>query len=315
LEVARRVSARGCAVLDATMLGAEPEWIHHLLTPVLEQDVDFVAPWYVRQRFAGAVVSSIVYPVVRALYGKRLRFPLAEDFACSARLLPRYLARSRSPAYDARWGRTDIWVTTQALSGGFRLRQVILGEKRPPGDGAGEDLTRALSRVMGALFAEVERDLTIWQKVRGSEPVPLEGSLPHGDPGSASVDGQRARDGFRLGQNNLRDVWSLVLPPTTLLELKKLARLSDSDFRFPDRLWARIVYDFALAYRLRILNRDHLLAAFTPLYLGWLGGFVTEAADADPAALEIRVEQLCLQYEAEKPYLISRWRWPDRFNP
>jgi hypothetical protein len=31
--------------------------------------------------------------------------------------------------------------------------------------------------------------------------------------------------------------------------------------------------------------------------------------------VEQRIEALCLAYEAEKGYLISRWRWPDRFNP
>jgi hypothetical protein len=40
-----------------------------------------------------------------------------------------------------------------------------------------------------------------------------------------------------------------------------------------------------------------------------------EMGDAGAVRLEDRLEQLCLQFEAEKPYLISRWRWPDRFNP
>jgi hypothetical protein len=315
LQLAQRVNARGCAVLDATMLGAAPEWVGRLLTPVLEQEIDFVAPYYVRQRLAGAIVSSIVYPMTRALYGKRLRFPLAEDFACSPRLLARYLSRSAPRGNEPRRGGPELWVTTQALSGGYRLRQVVLGAKRPPTDTVAEDLAQTLTRVLGALFAEVERDLAVWQKVRGSEPVALEGSTPTADPGAASIDGQWALDGFRLGLENLRDIWGLVLPPTTLLELKKLAREPDDRFRFPDQLWARTVYDFALAYRLRILNRDHLLAAFTPLYLGWLGGFVAEAGQADARALESRIEQLCLRYEMEKPYLISRWRWPDRFNP
>jgi len=31
--------------------------------------------------------------------------------------------------------------------------------------------------------------------------------------------------------------------------------------------------------------------------------------------VEERIEALCLRFEAEKPYLIARWRWPDRFTP
>jgi hypothetical protein len=63
------------------------------------------------------------------------------------------------------------------------------------------------------------------------------------------------------------------------------------------------------------MSRDHLLSAFVPLYQGWLAGFALELPEADPAAADQRIEQLCLRFEAEKPYLISRWRWPDRFSP
>jgi hypothetical protein len=313
--LARRLGARGCAVLDGAWLGAGPEWVGRLLTPVLERDIDFVAPYYLRPRFAGAIISSIVYPLTRALYGKRVRFPLAEDFACSPRLVERYLGQEKVWENDLIRSGPEVWLGTQALTGGFRLRQVLLGAKLPPPEAAVEDLSQALSRVLGALFAEVERNQAIWQKVRGSEPVELEGQLPPPDPATVVIDVKRALDGFRLGQENLRDIWGLVLPPLTLLELKKLARQPDAALRFPDALWARIVYDFALAYRVRTINRDHLLAAFAPLYLAWLGSFVSEAGEADGRKLESRIEQLCLRYEMEKPYLISRWRSPDRFNP
>ena len=75
---------------------------------------------------------------------------------------------------------------------------------------------------------------------------------------------------FQLGFRNLQEVWSLVLPPVSLLDLKRLSRSSVDRFHLPDELWVRIVYDFALAYRLRTLSRTHLLGALTPLYLGWV---------------------------------------------
>ena len=51
-------------------------------------------------------------------------------------------------------------------------------------------------------------------------------------------------DSFRLAYTNLREIWSLVLPPQTLLGLKKMSVLSAESFRMPDALWARTVYDF-----------------------------------------------------------------------
>ena len=85
----------------------------------------------------------------------------------------------------------------------------------------------------------------------------------------------------------------------------------------PDSLWTRIVYDFILAYRLRTINRGHLLGALTPLYLAWVASHLVLTSDANPdsVAPEDHIQTLAAAFEADKPYLVSRWRWPDRFNP
>jgi hypothetical protein len=81
----------------------------------------------------------------------------------------------------------------------------------------------------------------------------------------------------------------------------------------PDALWARIVFDFLLAWRLRTINRGHLLGALIPLYLAWVAShFNIVASGTGP---ERHIEAVAATFEAEKPYLVSRWRWPDRFNP
>ena len=121
-------------------------------------------------------------------------------------------------------------------------------------------------------------------------------------------------ESFRLAYRNLQDIWGLVLPPATLVDLKRLT-LTTSQFRMPDDLWARIVYDFVLGHRLRAINRDHLLAALTPIYLAWVASHALEIGVGSRAAADELVERLCLAYEAQKPYLLRRWRWPDRFNP
>jgi len=120
---------------------------------------------------------------------------------------------------------------------------------------------------------------------------------------------------FRLGFVNLQEIWGLILPPATLLELKKMSRQTDEPFRFPDEFWARVIYDFAVAYRLRTIGRDHLMGALTPLYLAWAASFILSVRGLRPRDVAGRIERLCKTYEIEKPYLISRWRWPDRFMP
>jgi hypothetical protein len=311
--LAERLDARGCAVVEADVTSISPEWIGRLLAPVQASRADFVVPYFVRHRFAGTLTTAVVYPWLRALYGRRLRYPVSGEFACSATLLRRYAAQGKQ-SETARLS-VDVELTTQALAGGLPVAQAFLGVKAQAGSDATTDLSGTLSRVLGALFLEAERTAPVWQKVRGSQAVPLEGACDAPTPEPAAVDRQRLLDGFRLGERNLQEVWAPALPPLALLELRKLARLPDAAFRFPDALWARIVYDFALAYRMRVMNRDHLLSAFTPLYFGWLASFIGDVEAVPEPDVDVRTEQLCLQYEAEKPYLISRWRWPDRFNP
>jgi hypothetical protein len=120
---------------------------------------------------------------------------------------------------------------------------------------------------------------------------------------------------FQLGYRNLREIWTVALPPATFLELKKMTTLAANNFRMPDELWVRIVYDFALAYRQRAINREHLLRAMTPLYLAWVASHALEIRGASDADHQYVLERLALAFEKEKPYLLSRWRWPDRFNP
>jgi hypothetical protein len=128
------------------------------------------------------------------------------------------------------------------------------------------------------------------------------------------VDVERLLESLRLGYRELRDIWTWVLPARTIVELRKIANGTPTQFRFDDELWARIVYDFALGYRLRVLPRDHLLRSLAPLYSGWLASFVLQVRDLGTEAADQRVEDLAAAFEAQKPYLISRWRWPERLR-
>jgi hypothetical protein len=165
------------------------------------------------------------------------------------------------------------------------------------------------------VFVEMERRAERWQRVEGSEPVPF-----FGDPGTpveeaARVDVRVLAERFRLGQRELDAVWGLVLPPATRLALRRAAAEPPESLRIDDSLWARIVFDFAVAHSTRAVERGQLLRSMAPLYLGWVGGFVNEVRGLDGAASEARVETLCAAFEREKRYLVGRWRWPDSFNP
>jgi hypothetical protein len=318
-SVALERRAAACVILDANVVSMTKDWLDALLRPVTENGFDFITPCYMRHKYEGTIVSGIAYPLTRALYGKRIEQPLGGEFALSAKLLGHLVAQPQLNTEAAGFGSSgsliDVWITIQAASGGFRLAQACLGPRLLNQPEPAPEVSSILVQALGSLFTEMDPTAPFWQRVRGSEQLPSFGVRDDVMAVPAPVDASPMQQAFRLGYQNLLDIWRMVLPPATLMDLKRMSLQPADTFRFDDSLWARAVYDFALAWRSRIMDRDHLLRAMTPLYLGWVASYVNSVRDATPQQAHDRIEKLCLAYESQKGYLISRWRWPDRFNP
>jgi glucosylglycerate synthase len=310
LAEAESLGAGACVILNPDLAAFTPAAVDALIRPIRGGECDLTMPLYRAGPFDGLLNQAILAPLTRALYGKRVRYPLAQDFAASASFVPALQQSVSTPAA----GQGLLWPATEALLREKKVCQAYLPVHHQY-SGTGMDLPTLLQQIVGPLFADIERHASLWQRVRTSHSVTESGTepLPDEAPSGTSPDPRPMVDAFQLGQRNLQELWSLVLTPVTLLELKKLSRQPLESFRMPDPLWSHVVYDFALAYRLRTLGRGHLLGAMAPLYLGWVGSRVLEVESGVPWVP--RQEQLERAFEQNKPYLVQRWRWPDRFNP
>jgi hypothetical protein len=310
LRVNGSASAKAFCVWNSAPESLTKSAMEYLAGPILDGQFDLAVAQYSHFRYDALINSGIVRPLTRALYGLRIGYPMAMDLALSAKLAGHLLRpdpRTERPA-------ARPWITARAASGGFRVCQSSVGVRPvPPPDSA--DVSTALAGILESLFADIDRNAAFWQRTRASRPVPGFGtaSVPQEMP--AAIDVRNMIETFQLGFRNLREIWGLVLPPATMLELKKLSSRPSGEFRLRDELWARCVYDFALGFRLRVTNKDHLLRAMTPLYLAWVASYALEVYDLRPEAVEDRLGILGGEFEAQRPYLLSRWRWPDRFNP
>jgi hypothetical protein len=93
--------------MDTDLRSITPEWIELLIKPVLEEDYDYVSPYYMRHKYDGTITNTIVYPLTRALYGKRIRQPIGGDFGFSGRLASFYLDKDVWESDVARFGIRD----------------------------------------------------------------------------------------------------------------------------------------------------------------------------------------------------------------
>jgi hypothetical protein len=322
-KLVKERNATSCLLLGAEAQSLAPEALRALAAEAAAGHSDLVTPQYALGAREGLVNSAILYPTTRALFGTRPRYPLAIDLAFSARMAERLAtAAQRLPA--ANQNSALVWPVAEAASAGFTLAEVSVGSRTIPAPDAA-DLNSLLAQVAGSFFADIDAKASYWQRARLAYPQHTRSkvataeaaSKPAGTEAADAPDIQPMLDSFRLAYGNLHEIWSLVLPPNSLLGLKKLSILPAAAFRMPDSLWARIVYDFILAYRLRTINRGHLLGALTPLYLAWVAShlLLTGGSAAETTSPEKHIEALAAAFEADKPYLVARWRWPDRFNP
>jgi hypothetical protein len=316
-KLAQQHNASACLLLGAEAQSLSPAALRSLAAAVggvgeTAATADLAIPRYDLGPRDGLVNSAILYPMSRAVYGARPRFPLAIDLGLSLRMAERMAAAAQKYTVS---GQNDalLWPVAEAAVAGFGIAELGAGKRAIP-QPATTDLNSLLARITASLFSDVEARAAFWQRSRIAQ-HPAKNTVPQkaATNGFADLDVQPMLDSFRLAYSNLQEIWSLVLPPNSLLGLKRLAASDPQTFRMADALWVRILYDFLLAYRLRTINRGHLLGALTPLYLAWVASHIIYArSGVDP---ERHIEELAQAFEFDKPYLVSRWRWPDRFNP
>jgi glucosylglycerate synthase len=310
---AEKLQARGCCVIASKLEGATPERVCQMARPLFNDEADLVLPHYTSRKFEGLLNASVIAPVMRALYGRRINNPMGPDIGVSRPLLQKMLVK-RAGSAGGPTVHPLACLAPAAFCDRLRIVEVHLGTRAyPPTDWT--NMSSVLADVLSPVFSDMERNASCWQRTHVSAPVRAVGVPVPLDQDAGAVDTGRLVESFQLGNRELQEIWSLVLPPSSLFELRKLSRLPAEQFRMPDELWVKVVYDFALAHRLRTISRDHLLRSLTPVYLGWVASYAQDLQSVGAMSPQRRLDRLSLAYEAGKSYLLSRWRWPDRFNP
>jgi len=305
-HIAELLGAKACAVVDSDLRSITPEWFDLLLRPVLDHQFDYVAPYYKRHKYDGTITNSIVYPLTRALYGKRVRQPIGGDFGLSRKLAQRLLTRDVWATDVARYG-IDIWMTTTAIAEGFNVCQAYLGAKIHDAKDPGSDLSAMLMQVVGSVFDLMATHFAVWSKVQESQATPLFGFPFEVGLEPVPINMARMIGAFAQGCRDLRSIYKQVISAATLEELSRAAALPPEQFMLRDEIWVAVIYDFALAHYRQVLNREHLLKSLTPLYLGWVASFARQTEQESAMEVEKRIEKLCVVYETMKPSLIAHW--------
>ncbi len=305
-EAALLLEAKACVVMDSDLRSVTPEWVKALASPVLEQAIDFVSPFYIRHKYDATITNNVARALTQALYGRRLKQPIGGDFGLSPKLLQALTKEDVWETDVARFG-VDIWMTTHAICGGFKIAETPLGAKiHDPKDPAAS-LGPMFRQVVGTMFRMMKNHEEFWRGLSKSEPVPLLGAIPSVEPEPLEISVANLRARFILGLEHFGAVWKQVLGAKRFEELGAIAKQESGKLEFPVDLWVTTVYDFAVAYQRWQGDRDQLVEMLVPIYLGRVAGFVNQSRDLSTADAEKIFDAQALRFEELKPYLIEKW--------
>ncbi|NVM22623.1 MAG: glycosyltransferase [Desulfobacterales bacterium] len=304
----RDLGAQAIVVVDADLKSITPRWIKNLAEPLFE-DFGFVAPLYVRHKYDGTITNNIAYPIIRSVYGRRVRQPIGGDFGFSGELAEIYLNQADWAPSVAEFG-IDIWMTTTAMCHGIPICQSYMGRPKvhKPKD-PGESLGPMFLQVVGTIFDMMIKNVEFWKEVRWSKPTAIFGfGLGEMEmPPPVEVDVERLYDKFQAGFADYNTIWGKLISANLYKKLGEVKTLSLTNFEFPANLWAEILIDFAVAYKNGLNNKKKIMETLIPLYYGRTCSFVIELEPMTIQQAEDLIEDQCGVFEHAKPYLLKRW--------
>ena len=305
-EAAERMKVEAVSVVDSDLRSITSDWVKYLLDPVLKEGYDFVAPIYLRHKYDGTITNNIVYNITRALYGQRIRQPIGGDFALSRGLAKHYTEQEVWETEVARYG-IDIWMTTSAVTGGYKICQSNLGVKVHDAKDPGTHLAPMFRQVMWTLFSLMEENESYWREIKGSVSVPTFDHKIKVDPEEVKVNLDNMIKQFKVGYKQFSPLWREIFCPDCFEQIRKLARMGKKSFHLDSQGWVMILYQLAATFHSWKENRMKLIDLVTPLYFARVASFVVQTLEMTSREAEELVEEQARRFEEQKDYLLELW--------
>jgi len=308
-EAAVELNAKAIIVVDADLKSITPSWIRYLGEPLMGR-FDYVAPIYARHKYDGSITNHIAYPLLRSLFGLRVRQPIGGDFGFSGKLARAFLSEKLWSDKIAHFG-IDIWMTTIAIARRFNICQAFLGNPKihKPKDPAA-DLGPMFTEVVSTLFDLIMDFEFIWKDTFDSRPSNIYGfglGIEEKPP-VVNVNTDSLFESFMNGFKTYGEIWEKIIPGPEYMQISKLKDIKDKkQFYYSSDLWARVLFSFAIAYRANLVNRDKLIESMIPFYHSRNLSFVNRTEKSSIKDAEEYLENITRVFEKEKYYLMQRW--------
>jgi len=276
---AHTLGAKAIVCVDADLLSITPEWIYYMAGPVLD-GMDYLTPLYSRHKYDGTITNNICYPLVYGILCRNTRQPIGGDFSLSGRLADHITTQT--------WHRTtheygvDIFMTMNAILGGFKTGEVGLGAKihKP----SAPKLGPMFIQVVGTAFLTIANSFRTWKDLTAIQNQPLFGLRTLDPAQDLDVDRAKicanAKEGFEGAAGELKD----ILTPKVMKRLEKTFGAKDGPVIDTD-FWVDVLFDMIAAFPAHE-DKAQLVEAMRGLWFGRVFSFMNDTWELTSAECE-----------------------------
>ncbi len=303
------LDAKAIVIIDSDIRNISPLWIKKLLEPLLN-GFEYVTSLYMRHKYDDLLCSLFTYPLTRCLYGRRVKQPVGGEFGVSSEMVKEVL---KSPLWNedvSQFG-IDLWMTTIAINMGMQICQVYLGA--PKIHHARDyimEINPLFRQTVSTVFSMMEPFSKSWSVAKWSKPTAIFG-FDEGEiltPPEIMVNREILYHKFKTGFSDNWDAYRATLSGENFQKLREIASLEMDFFEMPSSLWARIVFDFAIRFSQKTCDKPRALELLFKMYQGTVLSYANKTTSMNNLQAQDVVEDICLQLEQTKPYLVDRWK-------
>ncbi len=294
-------SLKGVVVIDADLKSITPEWIKYLGEPILK-GYDYALPYYSRHQFDGSITNHICYPLLYGLLGQDIRQPIGGEFAFSPSLMA-YWLQKRWKNSTRQYG-IDIFMTLNAIGGGFSICEVGLGAK----------VHKASAPKLGPMFTQVVTTffdfLTDTKNQWLREPITNPSAKKRfglkqlDPPQELEIDIRALKENLRVEYNKREKLIRNLLPEYSITALNDM--FIQDYYNIDTLMWTQDVYHLLHAYDTGSprIKKD-VVESLKPLYFGRSVAFnyLTWRYNIKYAEEAIRFQAKA--FASQKPYLMG----------
>jgi glycosyltransferase involved in cell wall biosynthesis len=306
LGVAEELGVESIALVDSDLRSINREWIKLLVEPTLSGNYDFVAPYYLRYKYDGTITNFISYPIVRTLFGKRVRQPIGGEFGLSAECYRKVLNHKLWEKPETAQYGIDALLTVTALGEKMSMCEAVLGVKVHDVKDPSLHLAPMFRQVIGSILNLVRYYGKEWMHVSGSEPLPrIRGNIRFSHPEPFDVDTRNMMNIFLGGRARHKNLIKEILPQELYREVASIPDILE-EFIFDTELWVELMCHIIMAYYFVPEDRkENVLDVLRHMWMGRVAYFTLESRDLNNREAEHLIEEQALIFEEHKPLLIE----------